>query len=115
MAVGLTPVAPRARWRSVSASAHSGSPGPCSMATVTDRPGRSARQRRSRSTAIRTGTRCVTLVNSPELTSRGRSAKFAPVAQPIQTTRPERTSGNASTQIRTRFPGATPSSRSSSR
>ena len=101
--------APAPLCRSASRSAQAGSPGPCEIATVAESPGRSSAQCGPRSTAIRIGTRWVTLVNSPELTSRGTRAKLAPVARSTQTTRPSSGPEIASIQIRAGLPGEIPS------
>src|SRR5262249_22303418 len=69
-------------------SAQAASPSPCSINTLADKPARKSGHRLSFSIQMRTGTRCTTLVNSPETTLRGMSANSAPVDLLIQTTRP---------------------------
>ena len=86
------------------------------MSTSTESPARNSGQRSSFSIQIRTGTRCTTLVNSPDTTFRGMSANCAPVDLLIQTTRPaERLGEGVDVAARPELPGATPGRRVSSR
>ena len=85
------------------------------MTARTESPACNCGQRSSFSIQIRTGTRCTTLVNSPDTTLRGIRANWAPVDLLIQTTRPRKGRGKASTWRVTGFPGETPGRRVSSR
>src|SRR5262245_28776393 len=96
-------------------SAQAESPSPCAITTWAERPERKRAQRSSFSIQIRIGTRCTTLVNSPDTTFLGKSANWAPVDLLIQTTRPRNGRSKASSHSSTEFPGANPRSRVSSR